>query len=52
LDHGTGGLERESAVNCDGLHTVPQARLTKRIGEIDHHALECVCAALTYALGC
>ena len=30
LDRGTIGLERESAVNCDGVHTVTQTR--SRIG--------------------
>jgi mRNA interferase MazF len=52
LDHRTAGLERESAVNCDGLHTLPQASLIKRVGELDHPMMERVCAALTYALGC
>ena len=52
LNHSAAGLERESAVNCDGLHTVPQALLTRRVGVVDPHTLRRVCGALTYALGC
>jgi len=52
LDHRAAGLGRESAVNCDGLHTIPQATLTKRVGELDEPTMRRVCAALTYALGC
>lgn len=52
LDHVRVGLERQSVVNCDGLHTVAQAMLTTRVGEVDEDTLERVCSALTYALGC
>lgn len=52
LDHMRVGLERQSVVNCDGLHTVAQAMLTTRVGEVDEDTLERVCSALTYALGC
>jgi mRNA interferase MazF len=52
FDHRTAGLERESAVNCDGLHTVPQTSLTRRLGDLDDPTMRRVCAALAYALGC
>lgn len=52
IDHGAVGLDRESAINCDGLHTIAQSTLSKRIGEVDGATLDRVCAALNYALGC
>jgi mRNA interferase MazF len=52
LDHRTTGLERESAVNCDGLHTVTQALLTHRVGQLDDTSMQQVCSAVNYALGC
>ena len=52
LDHAEVGLDRESVVNCDGLHTVSQAMLTVRVGEVDEAALARVCSAVSYALGC
>ena len=52
LDHDEVGLERPSAVNCDGIHTVPQRTLTHHVGGLDAPTLDRVCRALTYALGC
>jgi mRNA interferase MazF len=52
IDHVAVGLDQPSVVNCDGLHTVAQTTLTTRVGELDDAALQQVCAALTYALGC
>lgn len=52
LDHVRVGLDRASVINCDGVHTVAQAMLTTRVGEVDEDTLERVCSALTYALGC
>ncbi len=52
LDHRAIGLERESAVNCDGLHTVTQTSLTRRIGQLDDTTMNQVCSAVSYALGC
>lgn len=52
IDHVETGLDRESVVNCDGLHTVAQATLTTRVGEVDEATLERVCSAVSYALGC
>lgn len=52
IDHEPAGLDHESAINCDGLHTVHQSMLTKRVGTLDTNDLERVCAAVSYALGC
>jgi mRNA interferase MazF len=46
------GVERASVINCDGLHTVSQRRLTRRLGSVDEDTLEDVCDALAVALGC
>lgn len=52
VDHVAVGLDRESVVNCDGLHTVAQATLATRIGAIDDHTMGRICSAAAYALGC
>ena len=52
IDHVEVGLERESVINCDGLHTVNQSMLATRVGEVDDTTLERVCSAVSYALGC
>lgn len=52
IDHARAGLDRESVVNCDGLHTIPQSMLTTRVGALDDDTLGRVCSALNYALGC
>ncbi len=52
FDHVTAGLDRESVINADGLHTIAQSTLTTRVGELDDTTLERVCTAVSYALGC
>lgn len=52
IDHEEVGLERSSAVNCDGLHTVAQTTLTRRVGVVNEETLARVCWAVGYALGC
>ena len=52
VDHESAGLDQESAVNCDGVHTVPQSMLTERVGALAMKELELVCSAVNYALGC
>lgn len=52
IDHEAAGLDQESAINCDGLHTVPQTILTQHVGAIDEGDLTRVCATIEYALGC
>jgi mRNA-degrading endonuclease toxin of MazEF toxin-antitoxin module len=52
FDHEEVGLDRPSAVNCDGLHTVPQSLLTKRVGTLDDATMDRVCRSVRYAIGC
>jgi mRNA-degrading endonuclease toxin of MazEF toxin-antitoxin module len=52
IDHAQVGLERQSVINCDGVHTIAQSVLTKRVGELDDGTVGQVCSALVYALGC
>lgn len=52
IDHVEAGLERPSVINCDGIHTVTQASLTSRVGQISDDIMRKVCSAITYALGC
>ncbi|MEX1271862.1 MAG: type II toxin-antitoxin system PemK/MazF family toxin [Acidimicrobiia bacterium] len=52
IDDETAGLDQKSAINCDGLHTVPQTMLTQHVGTIDDRELDRVCAAIGHALGC
>lgn len=52
IDHVLVGLERESVVNCDGLHTIPQAMLRTHVGEVDEETLARVCSAVSYSIGC
>jgi mRNA interferase MazF len=46
------GIDQTSVVNGDGLHTVSQRRLTRRLGLVDDDTLDEVCRAITAALGC
>jgi mRNA-degrading endonuclease toxin of MazEF toxin-antitoxin module len=46
------GLKRPSVINCDGLHTIAQSSLTKRVGVMNETSMRKVCTAVTYALGC
>ena len=52
FDHLGAGLERTSAINCDGLHTMAQSSLTRHIGSVDSTVMASVCRALNFALGC
>ena len=51
IDHVEAGLERPSAINCDGLHTITQASLTGPIGRVGDEIMRKVCSAISYALG-
>jgi mRNA interferase MazF len=46
------GIDAASVVNCDGLHTVSQRRLTKRLGMVQDDLLDEICEAIATALGC
>ncbi|HEX3088541.1 MAG TPA: type II toxin-antitoxin system PemK/MazF family toxin [Ilumatobacteraceae bacterium] len=52
LDPGTIGVERRSAINCDGIHTVTQKTLKHRVGQLNDTTMQLVCSALNCALGC
>lgn len=52
IDHAQLGLEEESVVNCDGLHTIPQTMLTELVGVVSEATMDRVCLAAAYALGC
>jgi mRNA-degrading endonuclease toxin of MazEF toxin-antitoxin module len=52
FDHEEAGLDQPSVVNCDGLHTITRASLTTYAGSVDEEAMDRICAAVGYALGC
>jgi mRNA-degrading endonuclease toxin of MazEF toxin-antitoxin module len=52
LDHGDAGLDQPSVINCDGLHTITKASLTRYAGSVDEETMQRVCTAVGYALGC
>lgn len=52
FDHENAGINRPSVINCDGLHTIAQTSLTKRLGSVDNTAMGKVCGAMNHALGC
>jgi mRNA interferase MazF len=49
---GSGVTNDASVINCDGLHTVAQSTLTRRLGEVDQTTLARVCKAVAHAIGC
>ena len=52
VDHVAAGLDRDSVVNTDGLHTIAQTTLTTRVGQLDDATMSQICTAVAYALGC
>ncbi|MFV9673432.1 MAG: type II toxin-antitoxin system PemK/MazF family toxin [Acidimicrobiia bacterium] len=52
FDHEDAGLDHASVINSDGLHTIAQSSLTKRVGVVGNDTMDDVCWALSYALGC
>jgi mRNA interferase MazF len=52
FDHDDAALDRQSVINCDGLHTIVQASLTTRVGSVNDDTMRRVCSAISYALGC
>lgn len=46
------GIRTPSVVNCDGLHTISQRRLTTRVGTVDDTTIGDICDAVAIALGC
>jgi mRNA-degrading endonuclease toxin of MazEF toxin-antitoxin module len=52
FDHEASGFDRQSVINCDGLHTITKASLTTYAGSVSEETLERICGAVGYALGC
>jgi mRNA-degrading endonuclease toxin of MazEF toxin-antitoxin module len=52
VDHEVVGLEKTSAINCDGHQAIRQPSLTRRIGTVSDTTMGEVCRAIGYALGC
>lgn len=52
IDRGEVGLDRDSVINCDGIHTITQSSLTALVGTLSGDTLYRVCSAVNYALGC
>jgi mRNA interferase MazF len=52
LEHDHAGLDRQSVINCDGIHTVARTSLITRVGSVSDATMEKVCSAIGYALGC
>jgi mRNA interferase MazF len=46
------GVEEASVVNGDGIHTIAQRRLTRRVGVVDDDVLRDICGAVVTAIGC
>lgn len=51
LEHDEAGLDRQSVINCDGIHTVARTSLTPRVGSVSDATMAKVCSAISYALG-
>ncbi len=52
ITHDDVDLERDSVINCDGIHTVRRTMLTEHIGELQPETVRRVCTAVAYAIGC
>lgn len=52
FDHDEAGIDQESVINCDGLHTVLQSTLAGPVGRLDEEVMRRVCSAINYAVGC
>ena len=42
----------DSAINCDGLHTIRRSSLTAHAGAVSDVTMQRVCRAVSYAIGC
>jgi post-segregation antitoxin (ccd killing protein) len=52
FDHVAAGIDRESVINCDSIHTLRQTVLITQVGEVGEATMNHVCAAASYAIGC
>lgn len=46
------GIDQDSVVNCDGLHTIAQSRLTLHLGAVSDDELDDICQSVSIAIGC
>ena len=52
FDQDEAGIDQDSVINCDGLHTVLQSSLAGPLGRVDEEVMHRVCSAINYAVGC
>lgn len=52
IDSENAGLDRESVVNCDGVHTIEQKNVKSRIGKLSEGEMQRICNAISYAFAC
>lgn len=52
IDGRSAVLDRPSAVNCDGIHTIDQSSLSGPMGAVSDNTMRKVCEAIRYALDC
>lgn len=52
FDQDEAGIDQDSVINWDGLHTVLQSSLTGPLGRVDEEVMHRVCSAINYAVGC
>ena len=52
IDHDAVPLDPDSVVNCDGIQTIRQSSLTRRVATLPDASMVDVCWALNHALGC
>lgn len=52
IDSETAGLDMLSAVNCDGVHTIPQENLISKVGDLSGQEMRRICGAIRYAFAC
>jgi mRNA-degrading endonuclease toxin of MazEF toxin-antitoxin module len=45
------GIDRDSVINCDGIHAIGHRRLTRQLGSMDDETLDEVCGALANRSG-
>lgn len=46
------GVDQDSVVNCDGIHTIAQSRLTRQLGAVPDDELDDICQSVSIAIGC
>lgn len=52
IDHEAVGIDHESVINCDGIHTIARSSLARHLGTLDESTMQTVCWAVRHALDC